>query len=66
VQPPGSTGDPITMGNITDVEEEGEDDVEFEDVLEDDEEDRLIRSGGNGIPIGEVSKPVLSFSFLFD
>jgi carboxy-terminal domain RNA polymerase II polypeptide A small phosphatase len=61
VQPPGSTGDPITMGNIADLEEEGDDDVEFEDVLEDDEEDRLIRSGGNGIPIGDVSALVVFF-----
>lgn len=67
VQPPGSTGEEImhdhpthhnhVSGNETD-ETGGSGDEEYEDAnnMEDeDDEDRLIRQGGAGIPIGPVS-----------
>jgi carboxy-terminal domain RNA polymerase II polypeptide A small phosphatase len=71
VQPPGSTGDDIlhdhsirthVSGNETDDtgatgDEEYEDANNMEDI--EDEEDRLIRQGGAGIPIGPVSGVLL-------
>jgi RNA polymerase II subunit A small phosphatase-like protein len=65
VQPPGSTGDHIIRTNTHDSEDsdgtsytddEGED-RRMQD--EQDEEERLIRSGGSGIPIGPVRPPTL-------
>jgi RNA polymerase II subunit A small phosphatase-like protein len=65
VQPPGSTGDHMVRTNTHDTEDsdgtsytddEGED-RRMQD--EQDEEERLIRSGGSGIPIGPVRPPTL-------
>ncbi|KAF6762957.1 HAD-like domain-containing protein [Ephemerocybe angulata] len=68
VQPPGSTGVPVTTespvhdGNESDrtsfTEDDDLDDVHID---EDEEEDRLILSGGAGIPIGPdgVPRPLL-------
>jgi RNA polymerase II subunit A small phosphatase-like protein len=62
VQPPGSTGDEHARRHSSLGEET--DDDEFEDVIEDvdqEEEDRLIRNGGMGIPVGldGVPQPLL-------
>ncbi|TFY72138.1 hypothetical protein EVG20_g878 [Dentipellis fragilis] len=66
VQPPGSTGEEVagvraeSSGDESDgtsftEEEEGEDGAGVEEV--EDEEDRLIMSGGAGIPIGPDGEP---------
>jgi RNA polymerase II subunit A small phosphatase-like protein len=63
VQPPGSTGDEHARRHSSLGEETDDDD--FEDVIEMDveqeEEDRLIRNGGMGIPVGldGVPQPLL-------
>lgn len=57
VQPPGSTGEPITR-IPTNESSEYPDSISDEEVAmfdEQEEEDRLIRNGGNGIPVGPVS-----------
>lgn len=66
VQPPGSTGEEILHDHTMHVHLSGNDtddtggDEEYQDAnnMEDieDDEDRLIRQGGAGIPIGPVSR----------
>lgn len=59
VQPPGSTGEPITRVP-TNESSEYPDSITDEEVAmldEQEEEERLIRNGGNGIPFGPVSFP---------
>jgi hypothetical protein len=60
VQPPGSTGEPITRVP-TNESSEYPDSITDEEVAmldEQEEEERLIRNGGNGIPFGPVSFPL--------
>ncbi|XP_006461036.1 hypothetical protein AGABI2DRAFT_185336 [Agaricus bisporus var. bisporus H97] len=59
VQPPGSTGEPITR-IPTNESSEYPDSISDEEVAmfdEQEEEDRLIRNGGNGIPVGPEGLP---------
>lgn len=78
VQPPGSTGDQMVRTNTHDSEDSDgtsytEDDVDDRHMLdEQDEEERLIRNGGSGIPIGSVrpllplvGRHILTYSYLF-
>ncbi|KAK7472625.1 hypothetical protein VKT23_000738 [Stygiomarasmius scandens] len=64
VQPPGSTGEPIARTYTRDSEDtEGthytEDEAEDPSSLEEQaEEERLIRNGGTGIPIGSDGRPM--------
>ena len=66
VQPPGSTGDQVVRTNTHDSEDSDgtsytDDEGEDRHMLdEQDEEDRLIRNGGSGIPIGTVRPLILS------
>jgi len=67
VQPPGSTGDQVVRTNTHDSEDSDgtsytDDEGEDRHMLdEQDEEERLIRNGGSGIPIGTdgLPKPLL-------
>jgi hypothetical protein len=66
VQPPGSTGDQVVRTHTQDSEDSDgtsytDDDGEDRHMLdEQDEEERLIRNGGSGIPIGPV-RPLTPF-----
>lgn len=66
VQPPGSTGDQVVRTNTHDSEDSDgtsytDDEGEDRHMLdEQDEEERLIRNGGSGIPIGAV-RPLTLF-----
>lgn len=62
VQPPGSTGGPITRipTNESSDHRDSMTDEEVAMLDEQEEEERLVRSGGNGIPIGPVSFSSLS------
>lgn len=70
VQPPGSTGEQIARSHTMDSSEDSDgtsytdDDIDHRQHMRDeqDEEDRLIRNGGSGIPIGHVCH---SLSLLF-
>jgi RNA polymerase II subunit A small phosphatase-like protein len=64
VQPPGSTGEPIARipTNDSSMYPDSIIDEEVAMLDEQEEEERLIRNGGNGIPIGPVS--ILSASLL--
>ncbi|TRM69569.1 HAD-like domain-containing protein [Schizophyllum amplum] len=62
VQPPGSTGEPaLTRAHTRESESEGsytEYDAEDRQSLDEQaEEERLIRKGGNGLPVGPDGKP---------
>lgn len=62
VQPPGSTGDQIARSHTIDSSEDSDgtsytdDDIDHRQHMRDEqeEEDRLIKNGGSGIPIGPV------------